>query len=829
MAASQDPATPNLQAAERRVRGALIAVFVLALALGALSLWRTSRRPTLGPEGGFKNLLLVTFDTTRADHVGAYGYLQAHTPNIDRMARNGVTFDQCIAVAPITLPSHTSILTGLYPFNHGARNNGTHFVPEDVTTVAETLAESDFVTGAVVSAMVLDSKYGLDQGFHVYDDNLANADKAPMFMFRETQALDTAKRALRWIQMRGAERWFLWVHFFDPHANYDAPEAFAELCPDSAYDGEIAYADAGLGEVLEGLRRKGLIEETLVVMTADHGEALGDHGESTHSMFIYDSTVRVPLVMMHPALAPGKRLREVVSSVDIVPTALELLAVAPGAALDGRSTAQALFDPHRSLDPSPAYSEAMSPYYNHGWSDLRGVRGERVRYIRAPTPEAYDLARDPWEQDNLLPQHMELAPPREAILDGWLAGGERDVRGDDILTMDPDQRAALAALGYVWSADGSEDLADSERPDPKDGVHLWEKSRYAHGLIRAGLIEEAEAALLEVLEEDPHATLTRSAYVGVLMKQDRLGDAHIFQMESLQLPGARNTSWLKMATLERKMGLESWRTYLEQAKAIDPRDPLPLVREGDWAQEDGDPEGAIAAYQAALALDHRFAKAWVGIGNTEHRRGNEEQALKVLRRATEVDPINVEAWYNLGVVLEALDREGQAKLHYEQAIELDPEQVLALVNLGNLAAEAKDDATAEAYYRRALATDAENFSAVFNLAVLLIRTDRPQEAEQLLSRGVTLEPERPEAWHYWTVAARRSGNHEAVLASAEGFLAVSPGHAGAMADAAVALLALNRPDEARAYLARGFAADPEAIRARAARSEGLGLLLESLE
>jgi len=818
-----------IKAVERPVLGVLALVSLVALVMGGYALWRQTRGPVMGLDAGIKNLLLVTLDTTRADRIGAYGYLPAHTPNIDRMAESGVTFDHCITVAPITLPSHASILTGLYPFNHGARNNGTHSVPEDVTTLAETLSSSGFSTAAVVSALVLDSKYGLDQGFGVYDDNLANAEKAPMFMFRETTALDTAQRALRWLQLRGPERWFMWVHFFDPHANYAPPEAYAKLCPGSPYDGEIAYADAGIGEVLEGLRRKGLVDDTLVVVTADHGESLGDHGESTHSLFIYDATTRVPLVMMHRSLARGKRVREVVSSVDIVPTVLELLGVAPGAAMDGRSTAGALFDYRSGLEPSPAYSEAMSPYYNHGWSDLRAVRDERVRYVEGPRPEVYELQRDPWESDNLLPGREDLSNPRAEVLAGWLAGGERDVRDEDILTMDPQQREALAALGYVWSSEGLEGIEDDQRADPKDRVHMWEKSQRAHGMMRGGLYDAAESTLREVLAEDPGAILTRGALSQVLVHQERYQEAHDLLIETTSLPGVRNTTLLQLAALEREMELSTWREHLEAAKALDSRDPMPLVREGDWAQDDGDPDAAIAAYRKALELDERFAKAWIGIGNTEHRRGNEEEALRVLLRATEVDPIAVEAWYNIGVVMESLGRESEAKRHYEKAVSLEPGHALTLVNLANIITREKDDQTAEALYRRALEEDPDLYSGNFNLAMLLLRADRLALAAQYFAHAASLEPQEPEPWMYWSLAARKMGDHEGVLAATKGLLVLRPGSLPALCDSAMALEAMGRREEALGRLSQALKTDEERVRSMATRVEQLGDLLELLE
>ncbi len=817
------------ESASRTVHRSIAAAFVGAVLLGSYALWRELQPPPRGVDAGLRNLLLVTFDTTRADRIGAYGYTRAHTPNIDRMARSGVTFDQCIATAPITLPSHASILSGLYPYSHGARNNGTHNLPEDVTTLAETLSEEGFATGAVVSALVLDSKYGLDQGFGVYDDNLANADKSPMFMFRETKALDTAQRALRWIQAQASGRWFLWVHFFDPHANYMPPEHFAKLCPSSAYDGEIAYADAGLGEILEGLRLKGSMHETLVVMTADHGESLGEHGESTHSTFVYDSTTHVPLVMMHPALVAGKRIRGVVSTVDIAPTALDLLDIPSSAPFDGRSAAEVLLVRHGDIDARVAYSEAMSPYYNHGWSDLRSVRSSNSRYIRAPRPELYALTQDPWEQNNLLPSRADLAEPAKLQLSQLLGGVERDERGEDILAMAPEQREALAALGYVWSDEAAPTVNTEDLADPKDTVHLWEKSQRSHDLIRRGRYEEAESALLEVLAEQPDAILPRTAYVGLLVKQDRLGDARAFQEASLKLPGARNTSWLKMAYIERQMGLDSWRTYLDQAKAMDPRDPLALIREGDWAQEDNQPEQAIAAYEAALAIDERAAKAFIGIGNTLHRQGEDTRALEVLQKATQVDPIAVEAWYNLGVVHDSLGQPKQAEKHYLKAIELDAEHVLTLVNLGGLATRAGKPLVAKDFFRRALAVDEEDFSALFNLALSNLGNGAPKQALDLFDRATQIDPGYTAAWHLWIQAAAAAKDAGSAAKAALGLSKLKPTDPQKLTQSALRVWALGLADEAAGILGKAMELDPKGIRTQALDSSELAALLGVLD
>ncbi|MDE0904662.1 MAG: sulfatase-like hydrolase/transferase [Planctomycetota bacterium] len=820
----------NTERTERRVYMVIAGYGICALLLMALIAWRLGVVPTTGEEAGFKNVLIVTFDTTRADRVGAYGHRKAHTPNIDQMARVGVTFDRAMAVAPITLPSHTSILTGLYPNHHGARNNGTHNVAESVTTMAEILEGEGFATGAVVSAMVLDSKYGLDQGFDMYDDNLANADKAPMFMFRETKAKDTAERALTWIKDRGSERWFLWVHFFDPHAGHIPPPEYARLCPDSLYDAEIAYADAGLGEVIEGLRMNGMLKETLVVMTADHGEALGDHGESTHSMFIYDSTIHVPLVMMHPGLARQHRIREVVSSVDIMPTSLVLLGVDYGGQVDGRSLAGAMLDPFEKVEARPVYSEAMSPFYNHGWSDIRGVRGERQRYIRSPIPEAYDFRKDPRELKNLLPGRQDLADWGELALDTLMGDLETDVRGDDIRSMDPEQRQALAALGYVWSPLDEEVEEGAILADPKEKVHLWERSQYAHGLVRAERYDEAEKALREVLAEDPAATLSRGALVDILAHQEKFDEAHALLGESLMMPGVRTGTWVRMAALEREMDLDTWPTFLAGAKKHDPRDPMPWVREGDWAQEAEDSVAAIAAYRKAIELDDRSAKAWIGIGNTEHRLGREQEALDALDRATAADPIAVEAWYNLGVVYEALNRSVDARKNYEQALRCDEGHVLTLVNLGNICTRDKDDPAAESLYLRAVKSSAKNnaddFGAIFNLGLLYLRTKQPGRAAVAFKQALEIEPGDIRPARTLLIAGVQSRNLEAVKQAAHLANTIEPNSVALLVDAALALGTFGEEQSYRGYLDRALVLSEDNLKGMCEKRPKLRVLLE---
>jgi choline-sulfatase len=814
------------QEMDEAVKRRLLILTLIPLGLIAAIFWKMGSDPEVGQEAGFKNLLLVTFDTTRADHIGCYGHSAASTVNLDRMAKNGVLLERCFSTAPITLPSHTSILTGNQPFRHGARNNGTHFVPEEAVTMAEVLREDGFATGAVISAFVLDSRFGLDQGFDNYDDDLTNASKAPMFMFRETTADETARRALEFLKTRGNERWFLWVHFFDPHANYEPPEEIAKLCPKSPYDGEIAYADAGLGEMLGLLTQRGMIDETLVMMTSDHGEAFGDHGETTHGIFIYDSTTHVPWIAMHPGLAQGKRIREVVSSVDLFPTAMELLGVEFDVDVDGKSLARELLVDTAKPEPSFAYSESMNPLYNHGWSDLRSIRDDQYRYIKAPKEELYDVMRDFRHSKNIFEERSELAENSRGILEHLLSVGEVDVRGDDIRSMDPEARAALAALGYVWSEEGELSLDESNLADPKDRVHAWEKAQYANQLVRLGQLEEAELALREVLEEDPGSTLPRSALVGVLMQQDRFEEALAVQEESVLLPGVRTSSWVRLAELERKLGKDEWAAHLERAKLHDPKDPLPWVKQGDFAADDDDIEAAVGFYQRALEVDDHCAKAWVGIGNARHGENEEELAVEAFKSAAALDPVAIEAHYNLGVVYERLNKPALAERAYAAALKVDPLHVLTLVNLGNVYERAGKPEEAEKRYRKALAQDPSDYSGIFNLGLCLRRQAKVEAAARLFMRAAELQPESMEPLLLGAGSFRQAEMYEPARVMSMKALELNETSVPALLQAAALSHLLDEDEVAKGYLERAVELDSQRVTVLIGKDKALKWWLE---
>ena len=699
-------------------------------------------------------------------------------------------FESCISVAPITLPSHASILTGLYPFTHGARNNGTHQLPAEVRTLAELLGPQGVATGAVVSAMVLDHRYGLDQGFEVYDDDLSAGEPAAALMFRETAADDTAARALRWLESHAAERWFLWVHFFDPHVEYRPPEPYASRFADAPYDGEIAFADAALGELIGWLERRGQLDRTLVAMTSDHGESLGEHGESTHGVFLYDATTRVPLVLSHPALAQGARVREVVSVIDIAPTVLELLGSPAVAGLDGRSLAATCLRPEHGAPPAVAYSEAMVPRLNYGWSELRALRDGSHRYVRAPRPELYELAADPRETRNLYSTASELASSFERRLAELIPGHEADAQTAEVEGLDPAVRRSLEALGYAFSAEAEREDAE-QRSDPKDRMQQLARREHGIRLVDAGELARAEEIFRELVELEPDSMDNRDALAGVLSRMGRIEDALGVLRESVARGLARGVTLVRIAEIERRLGLADWQRHLVSAQSIDPLEPLAWVRQGDLVHFPGDLDAARAAYEHALGLDVLCAEAWVGLGNVEFRSGRLAEADQALNRAVAADPRQFAAWFNLGIICKARGELARAIEGFGRAAELEPRDIRSRLELGRLH-----------HHRREFAQAASAFASACELA-----------------------PREERAWEGRMLAYRAVGDFAATLEAATALLELRTGHVTACITAAVAARQLGREREAREYLRKAFALDGEAVREAATADPQLKALV----
>ena len=445
----------------RPVRSALLVTAVAGGVAAGLMLRRQPDPPPLAA-----NLVIITLDTARADRLSPYGLMNAPMPALERLAREGVVFDQATSVAPLTLPAHASLFTGLLPTKHQVRDNADRPLATEMLTLAEILKARGFQTGAFVGSIVLDPARGLAQGFDRYD--AVDPARAPVGSLesraRQRRGDDVVTEALRWLASARDAPFLLWTHLYDPHRPYDPPEPYLSNYGD-AYIGEIAFADAQIGRLLDALDARGLTEKTIVVVVGDHGESLGDHGERDHGVFVYESVLRIPLIVRAPSIA-ARRVGAVVRLTDVMPTALDLLGIA-APPIDGVSLGELLLGSRRDL-ALEAYSESLYPR-RFGWSALHALREGRYKLIDAPRPELYDLERDPFEERNLFAERTTTAAAMRHRL-RTLAGSHTGVAAP-AGSATPETAARLSSLGYIGSPVPPA-LDSANLPDPKDCIAL---------------------------------------------------------------------------------------------------------------------------------------------------------------------------------------------------------------------------------------------------------------------------------------------------------------------------------------------------------------------
>jgi arylsulfatase A-like enzyme len=535
-------------------------------------------------------VLLVTVDTLRADRLGCYGDAAARTPALDALARQGVLFESAFTHVPITLPAHATLFTGLLPPAHGVRGNGTFALGPGPPTLAEVLRSRGRRTAAFVGGFPLARRFGLDRGFDHYDDAMG---KAPgmHYEFAERRGEDVAAAARAWMAAQPGPV-FVWVHLFDPHAPYDPPPAHRGPDP---YRGEVAAVDDAVRALLEAWDRRS--EPSLVALTADHGEAFGEHGEESHSLFVYDTTLRVPLLVRAPGLSAGRRVPVPVGLADLGATLLDLAGGAGG--LPGLSWRPLLLQ-GQALADRPLYAETLAPRLEFGWSDLRAVRDGRFKYVRAPRPELYDVEADPGETRDLTAFRPEVAARLDAALSRLLAAsGEQETRR----APDPEAAERLRALGYTQGPEGRGSGAD-----PKDKVAVARRIAEA-----AGPFPDAAAAARayrEIARLDPANPLVNMRLADALLRAGAARESILF-FEKVVAAGPRSADpYVGLATALAEGGrLEEARAALEQALTVEPYHGQAHYNLGEIARARGDLPAARRAYEAARADPTTRARA----------------------------------------------------------------------------------------------------------------------------------------------------------------------------------------------------------------------------
>ncbi|MCK7477090.1 MAG: sulfatase-like hydrolase/transferase [Candidatus Moduliflexus flocculans] len=680
----QNSSPRQARAGKQRRKGPLIAA-AAALAVVCLAVGYLVLRPGTGrgaaPDPASLNVLLITLDTTRADRLGSYGYAPARTPRLDALAAEGVRFARAYCPAPLTLPSHCTILTGLYPAAHGVRNNGRDLDPR-ARTLAEILKGQGLATAAFVSSFSVDSRFGLGRGFDVYEDTF-QAESPLKGANSERRAEETFDRFSRWLDGASGKRFFAWVHYYDPHLPYAPPSPYAEEFAGRPYDGEIAYMDRYVGAVLDRLEAKGLTDRTLVVVAGDHGEGFGDKVETGHGIFLYEETVRVPFIVRNRGLFPRPRVVEsAVRLVDVAPTVLGALGLAGQAdAMQGRDLgARMRGQADGDLD---ALVESFYPRENFGWSELVALVSGPWKYVQAPRPELYDLVRDPGEKQDLAGSSAARAGEMARKLEQELLRVSAGPGSGDAPADSAGVRERLRSLGYVNFAPAGGTAAAA---DPKDRIGLLAKIQRAQLLESQEKYAEAELAYREVVRDIPDSPESFVNLALVQARQNafdravatlkeglarvpdsdvllvRLGHTYLVSgkprealetMEKVLVLYPESVDALTVAAgiLDATGRKAEARTFYERALAVEPESRhLRLSLAGNLAST-GSLKEAIGIYESLIADFPGEQGFYQYAGIASSYLGEFDRAVSFLRRAVEIAPTPT-GYFNLAVAYE---------------------------------------------------------------------------------------------------------------------------------------------------------------------------------
>jgi arylsulfatase A-like enzyme len=581
-----------------------------------------------------RSVLFIIVDTLRADRLGCYGYDQIHTPYIDELASSGVRFSQVVTAAPVTAPSITTLLTSTFPPFHGVRDNDHFVLNPTIPTLASVFRDAGYATAGFVGSAVLDRKYGFGEGFDYYDDDVSGQFKvyepslAPQedrLQGTQRRAEDVTKAALEWLKQNGRKKaFFCMVHYFDPHMYYDPPPPYSDRYFTSPYDGEVAYTDSQIGVLFHGMKDLDLDRNTLVVFVSDHGEGLGDHGEGAHGFLLYEATVRVPLIFSLPGVLPsGVTIPGQVRTADVMPTILELAGLPVPNTAQGESLAGVVLGT-KPLDEREAYIETYHTLYSYNWHELEALRTGHFKYVRAPSPELYDLQADPQESDNLFESRPEVASQMEASLtklDEQLASGSAPYLAS-VVSSDEETIRKMRALGYVGEPAQSEaelPQPGGNLPDPKDKVKEWNAKQEARGWLRTAL------------------------------------------------------------ALSHKGDFDGALNMIAKAESLAPDYAEVPATKGLIVKRSGDIDGGIRLMEAAIEQDPSSEMAYQTLNNlglAYLEKDECDKAIGALRRSLEVKADYFRALYNLGSAYEKCGQPGEAADTYEaylkKEVRLDP-------------------------------------------------------------------------------------------------------------------------------------------------------------
>ncbi len=679
---------------KHKFRYALSAAAVIIITAAILVITGTSQ-PDL-------NVLLITIDTLRADRLGCSGYAPARTPHIDALAKQGLRFTDVTAAAPITLPSHSTILTGLLPPAHGVRDNGAFALGNDALTLTEILKKKGFETRAFVSALVLNRRYNLTQGFDSYDDDLWSEEEPKLFMIRDRPARKTIDRVLQWLQNRprrsSRKPFFAWIHLFDPHQPY-RPPMWARLITPSLYDGEIAAVDREIGRLTDFLAKAKILDNTLLIFTSDHGESLGEHNEKTHAIFIYDATVKVPLIIRCPRFFPsGRTYENPVHHVDIVPTVLSLLHLAGGDKTQGVDLLPFIRGEKKPAERA-LYCESRLSELGFGMAPLYGVYNGKYKWIRAPKPELYNLVDDPHELANLYPGDTSISRELDRELSRIFAASKRFAVPTRENPLNRETEEMLRSLGYLAT---SQEKKGAAGMDPKDGIIIYNKLEQARHLAQADKWQQAEEILEEILAQVPGHLSARNILALVLLRQGRMAEAVEQYTRSLQDDPEQARVYAMLGNIFMLQGeLDRAEHFLQRALQVSPQFVEALSNLGLIALLRGDEKTAETWYRQAMTRDASFPHVYRRIADLYYERQDYARALKYYREALKQLPTDFRSLIQSGNCLRRQGKPDEAAARFREAARVNAESWIPFYNLACLHAVDGESRRGIAYLKQA--------------------------------------------------------------------------------------------------------------------------------
>jgi choline-sulfatase len=685
---------------------------ILIASLAGASVFSTA--PGSPAESASPDVVLITVDTLRADRLGCYGNREVPTPTADRLARDGVLFTRAIAQVPLTLPSHVAILTGTFPMWNGVEDLATQGLGPGIPTLAEIYRRHGYATAAFVSAFVLNSMWGLDRGFDIYDDSLPpQADVRSGNRNLERKAGETVNRCLHWLEAHESQPFFLWIHLYDPHAPYNAPEPFKSRFRKRPYEGEVAYADQQLGRLIAHLEAHNLYSRSLILFTSDHGEGLGEHGEQQHGLFVYNSTVHVPVILKPPAsfAFSRRRVNQVVNSVDIAPTLVQFCQFpAPDSAMfQGRSLLPLLRSPAPG-SARDAYSESLYPRSSFGWHSLHAIETDRYHYIEARTAELYDLNQDPRETRNVIAQFPSVAATLRETLRGVVNRyGHSEQASKSVAAADLEKLRDLRSLGYVGASPTEPLRGDPPgAADPRERIGFYNLIMRATELAEDGRHQDSDVLLMRAAGQEPEAYLPRFLLGENALAQGRFTKAREYYLKALDL---------------------------------NPRYELAAIGLGQTALRAGDPAQALKPFRWALELNPHDEPVKLAMATAYERLKRFQEAADLEKGVLEAHPGDAKANSDYGVTLVRMKRYPEALLVLRKAVEAGYSTAITYNFLGTAELAAGHTEEAVRAYEKAVRLDARYSAAYGNLALLYLRMGQNEKAQQYYRRVCQFDSE----------------------------------------------------------------------------------------